>query len=488
MVALAALGSSATVVIAWQLSWFITQVFVEQATVSSALGALFAVLIAGVLKAAVIWLQELLAQRAANAVKIELRSKLLKSIVQLGPAWLARRKMAEVNILATSGLDAIDPYFSKYLPQLVYTALITPVFVVLIWLADPLSGIVLLVTLPMIPIFMILIGWATSSVQQKQLDSLNRLSSHFLEVLRGLTTLRVFRRAESQIEIMKRVSEQHRSKTMKVLRISFLSGFALELAGSVSVALIAVSIGLRLVDGSIALLIGLYVLILAPEAYLPLRQVGAHFHAASEGLTASQGVLDIIDEANALVSETNASEASQRIFMAGALTVITGPSGAGKSTIFKQMLAFHTDGNPSEDVAKRTQISWLPQSPGLFLGSVQENIIGPELLNDQALADCISFAALDDLALESSVGDAGASISGGQAQRVALARTFYRALTKHTPILLLDEPISALDEERAAKVMQAFKFFAASGRTVVAISHQNILIEGADVVEEVRFA
>jgi ATP-binding cassette subfamily C protein CydD len=488
VVALAALGSSATVVIAWQLSWFVTQVFVEQAQLTSVVGSLIAVLIAGAIKAAIIWAQELLAQRAANAVKIELRSKFFDAVIKLGPAWLARKKMAEVNILATSGLDAIDPYFSKYLPQLVYTAIITPVFVLLIWLADPLSGVVLLVTLPLIPLFMILIGWATNAVQQSQLDTLNRLSSHFLEVLRGLTTLRVFRRAEPQIEIMKQVSEQHRASTMKVLRVSFLSGFALELAGSVSVALIAVSIGLRLVDGSMALFIGLYVLILAPEAYLPLRQVGAHFHAASEGLTASQGVLDIIDEAVAQDSSKAASATEKFNFSPGKLTVITGPSGAGKSTIFRQLLSFHTDGDSLEANAQRSRISWLPQSPGLFLGTVQENIVGPDLLNEKALLRALSFAALDDLELDVSVGVAGASISGGQAQRVALARTFYRAITKGTAILLLDEPISALDEERAKIVIHSLKHFAAEGSTVVAISHQQTLIDSADQVERVSLA
>jgi ATP-binding cassette subfamily C protein CydD len=488
VVALAALGSSATIVIAWQLSWFISQVFVEQATVQLAISALIWVLFAGGIKAAIIWLQELLAQRAANAVKIELRGKLFDAITQLGPAWLARKKMAEVNILATSGLEAIDPYFSKYLPQLVYTALITPVFVLLIWLADPLSGVVLILTLPLIPIFMMLIGWATSAVQQAQLDSLNRLSSHFLEVLRGLTTLRVFRRAHSQVEIMDQVSEQHRSKTMKVLRISFLSGFALELAGSVSVALIAVSIGLRLVDGSMGLFIGLYVLILAPEAYLPIRQVGAHFHAASEGLTASQGVLNIIDEAAIQRSTKVASTTDKRQFSSGHLTVLTGPSGAGKSTIFRQLLSFDTDGDSIEAAAERAKISWLPQSSGLFLGSVQENIVGPDLVDQHALSQSIQMAALDDLSLEVTVGVAGASISGGQAQRVALARTFYRALTKNTQMLLLDEPISALDEARATKVISALKFLANEGRTVVAISHQQALIKAADLVEDVRVA
>lgn len=488
MVALAAIGSSATIVIAWQLSWFITQIFVEKAPVQAAIGALVAVLVAGGLKALVVWVQELLAQRAANAVKIELRSKFFASIVKLGPAWLARKKMAEINILATSGLDAIDPYFSKYLPQLVYTAIITPIFLVLIWIADPLSGVVLLFTLPLIPVFMILIGWATNSVQQKQLDSLNRLSSHFLEVLRGLTTLRVFGRAETQIEIMNWVSEQHRSKTMKVLRVSFLSGFALELAGSVSVALIAVSIGLRLVDGSIGLLIGLYVLILAPEAYLPLRQVGAHFHAASEGLTASQGVLDIIDEATAETIIESATKAPQQIFAPGKLTVITGPSGAGKSTIFREMLSFSVDGSPPTSAVERAQISWLPQSPALFMASVRENITGPDDCDQMALAQSVQLAELDDLDLNVEAGVSGSSISGGQAQRVALARTFYRALTKKTQILLLDEPISALDENRAIKVVATLKGLAAQGLTVVAISHQQLLIDAADEVNQVKHA
>jgi ATP-binding cassette subfamily C protein CydD len=292
VVALATLGTVATIVIAWHISLIVTKVFVEHSDADALISSFLWVASAGAIKALVIWLQELASARSSNAVKVQLRTKLYDSIFKLGSIWLNKNSLAEVNVLATTGLNSLEPYFSKYLPQLVYAALVTPVFVMVIWATDAASGIALIATLPLIPIFMILIGWATQTVQRKQLDSLTKLTQHFLEVLRGLTALRVFGRAKAQVAIIGEVSEQYRVRTMKVLRITFLSGFALELIGSLSVALIAVSIGLRLVNGEISLLTGLFILLLAPEAYLPIRQVGAHFHAATEGVAASQKVLD----------------------------------------------------------------------------------------------------------------------------------------------------------------------------------------------------
>ena len=201
--------------------------------------------VAGLLKAAVIWIQELSSNRAAAKVKLELRSKFFNAIDRLGSPWLKSQSTAQLGLLANNGLDSLDAYFSKYLPQLIYTAIVTPLFVVLIGWADLVSAITLIVTIPLIPIFMILIGWATQSTQQRQLSALTRLGQHFLEALRGLTTLRVFGRANAQVETMAAVGEEYRVRTMKVLRLSFLSGFALELLASLSVALIAVSIGLR---------------------------------------------------------------------------------------------------------------------------------------------------------------------------------------------------------------------------------------------------
>lgn len=485
MVALATLGTLTTVVIAWHIALIVSKVFIDHAGVDALYPSFLWVASAGAIKALVIWIQELASTQAANAVKVQLRTKLYDSIFHLNSAWLNKNSLAEVNVLATTGLNSLEPYFSKYLPQLVYTALVTPVFVAVIWIADTASGLALVATLPLIPIFMILIGWATQTVQQKQLESLTQLSQHFLEVLRGLTTLRVFGRARAQVSIISEVSEQYRLRTMKVLRITFLSGFALELISSLSVALIAVSIGLRLVNGEISLLIGLFILLLAPEAFLPIRQVGAHFHAAAEGVAASQKVLDIIDESKGLlVSEATADKYE---FICGKLTVITGPSGIGKSTIFRRKLGL----NGSKAEIDFSDAAWMPQRLALFDGTVQENITGStqeETIDKSSLAVAVKLAALDDLKLSTYVGQDGGQISGGQAQRVSLARCFYRALVTGAQYILLDEPVSALDDSRASTVIDSLKFFASEERAVVAITHQQKLIIAADKIIEVLHA
>lgn len=479
------LGSSATVTMSWSLAYFVSQIFIEHATLESVRYCFAWLAIGGLTKAFVVWLQEFLATRASAAVKVQLRQKLFGAVELLGPSWLAKKSVAEVNLLATSGLDALEPYFSKYLPQLVYTALVTPVFLAIIWLTDLPSGVTLLVTLPLIPLFMILIGWATKSVQQGQLDSLTQLSQHFLEVLRGLTTLKIFGRVDAQAKALERVSGEHRQRTMKVLRVSFLSGFALELIASLAVALIAVSIGLRLLSGELTLMVGLFVLLLAPETYLPLRQVGAQFHASAEGVAASSGILDIIQEAQLEPKSSHSVAVDDYHFEPGELTAIVGPSGVGKSSIFRQLLGFHS----SSVGLEKDQVSWLPQASRLFEGTVKTNIVGPgRNAAESIFRTACQLAALDDLTAEHQVGVAGASVSGGQAQRICLARAFYRALESKCSHLLLDEPISALDEARAAVVVQSLKDFATSGLTVVAISHQKLLVNSADRVIEVERA
>lgn len=428
-------------------------------------------------KAAVIWLQEFLSSFAAASVKTQLREKFLNAIERLGSRWLESQKISDVQILITRGIDSLEPYFSKYLPQLVYALVVTPVFVFVIWSNDLASGLTLVATLPLIPVFMILIGWATNSAQKRQLETLFRLGSYFLESLRGLTTLKVFGRAKNQIKTISEVSEQYRLRTMKVLRISFLSGFALELIGSLSVALIAVSIGLRLVDGQISLLTGLFVLLLAPEAYLPIRQVGAHFHAASEGLTASRQVIDVIESAES-VEEGFITKFEYKV---GNLTALVGPSGVGKSSIFKNLI------NESSSGVSLEAITWMPQQANLFAGTVQQNISGSgKKLNQAAFDQAVRMSALDDISTDFEIGASGAFVSGGQAQRIALARAFYRALDKATPLILLDEPTSAIDARRAACVAKSLVDLASDGRAVVVISHQPELINLADSIIEVK--
>ena len=476
VVVLATIGVLSTLVIAWHLTRFITQVFVTHANPVTVAGSLFVAGFFGLVKGITIWAQEALAARASASARQELRGKYLSALFLLDSAGRSPQdSTAARHMLANRGLDALDAYFAKYLPQLAFAAMVTPVFVLVTFMTDWLSGLILLLTIPLIPLFMAIIGWATRSVQQRQIDSLNRLSQHFIEVLRGLTTLKIYGREWAQIHILREVGEQYRRKTMKVLSVSFLSGFALELAASLSVALIAVSIGLRLMDGSLALSAGLFVLLLAPEAYLPLRMVGANFHAAAEGVQASAAVLDAIEAANLETSEQRIP--AEDLPTRGALTVLAGPSGAGKSTLLKQYRNSFGLG----------QVAWMAQTPYLFEGTVLENLIGPGSArrgdyDSNALKDALTASCLDDLALEQQVGEAGSAISGGQRQRVALARAIYRLHSKRLDYLLLDEPISALDSTRAEAIVFNLKKLASNGVSVVAVSHQGLLIEAADSI------
>lgn len=402
--------------------------------------------------------------RAGLAAKLELRAAFLSALNHLGSAWLGRRTTSDVALLATHRIDALDAYFSRFLPSLVGTVLITPIMTIAIFGQDVWSGIIVMCTLPLIPLFMIFIGWATQDIQKRQIMALNTLASHFTDVLRGLTTLRVFGRLENQILAISRNSEDFRKRTMKVLRMSFLSGLALEVGSSLAVALVAVSIGLRLIDGSLALAPGLMALLLAPEAFLPIRQVGANFHSSNEGVAASGELLDAIDAA--FVPSETSSELAE-IFANGQITHLIGPSGSGKTTLINRLR--------SELPPK--SVTWMPQRSALLSGTVHSNIVGPSgVANADALSRALGLAALDDIDLNLIVTDAGQAMSGGQLQRVALARAFYRCLTMQTEWLLLDEPLSALDSARSATIQASIQTFASDGARVVVASHQPLAI------------
>lgn len=247
-------------------------------------------------RAVVLWLMELATTRGAAKVKSQLRLKLVTAISSLGPRWMAHQNSAHLTTVVGRGLEALDSYFSRYLPQLILTTLATPILIAVLFTEDFGTGLTVVLTLPLIPLFMILIGWATRTVQSQQWRQLTSLSSGFLDVVEGLSTLKIFNRANRQEGHIERLTEDYRRRTMKVLRVSFLSGFTLELIASLSVALVAVSIGIRLIDGELALGVGLFALLLTPEAYLPLRNVGAQFHAAAEGMSAAEDVFEILDQ------------------------------------------------------------------------------------------------------------------------------------------------------------------------------------------------
>jgi ATP-binding cassette subfamily C protein CydD len=504
-------------------AWFATALIVgiiDGRELSALAPDLLAFGVVVVARAVFVWLLDVLAAQGAARVKSQLRVRVLGAIAKLGPAWLAERNSARVTTVVSQGLDALDGYFAKYLPQLILTAIATPIVLLVLLLQDFTTAIIIIVTLPLIPVFMVLVGLATQSVQKKQWAALTRLASGFLDVVDGLSTLTIFGRQHRQAARIDSVTEDYRKRTMGVLRVSFVSGFVLELAGSLSVAVVAVSVGLRLVSGDLGLEVGLFVLLLTPEAYLPLRQVGAQFHAAADGVAAADEVFQILDGAPAAGAAASAARpaASGRApvlavenltvrygdrtvvdglgvsFAPGRITAIAGPSGAGKSSVIAAVLGFvpyggdvTLDGVALDPGAARPLVAWSGQRPALMAGSVAQNIaIGADTVDETLLREAMRYAAAELIDPQQVLGEGGSGLSGGQSQRVSLARAFYRALEKSCPVVILDEPSSALDAATEGELIHGLQRLAATGTAVVVVSHRAALLDAADSTLELR--
>ncbi|WRZ58346.1 thiol reductant ABC exporter subunit CydD [Streptomyces sp. NBC_01294] len=477
-------------------------------------------------RALIAWLTELAAHRAGAAVKSELRVRLLDRAAELGPTGLTGQKTGSLVSLATRGVDALDDYFSRYLPQLGLAVVVPVAVLARIVTEDWVSAAIIVVTLPLIPLFMVLIGMATQSRMDRQWRLLSRLSGHFLDVVAGLPTLKVFGRAKAQAESIRKITDDYRRATMRTLRIAFLSSFALELLATLSVALVAVTIGMRLVHGELDLYTGLVILILAPEAYLPLRQVGAQYHAAAEGLAAAEEIFEILEipaagpagtaelpagtplrieiDGVAVRYEGRGEDSPRPVSLTvgpGECVALTGPSGAGKSTLLQVLLGFvpPTAGRvriAGVDLAElspahwQERIAWVPQRPHLFAGTIAENVRlarpgASDTEVDAALKDAGAreFVAALPRGAQTLLGEGGVGLSAGQRQRLALARAFLA----DRPVLLLDEPTAALDGETEAAVVDAVRRLSA-GRTVLLVVHRPALLAVADRVVEVRAA
>lgn len=514
---LAALNTAAVIAFAWFLAWSIAEA-VGGASVDS-----LAPLVAGLAGAVVargllVWATDAAAAAASAKVKAQLRTSAMTALAA-SPARVRERGTSSLTTLLGGGLDALDGYFGKYVPQLIATAITTPIMVVVIFVSDPLSGVIVAVTLPLIPIFMVLIGLATRGVADRQWVTLQRLSGAFLDVVGGLGTLMIFGRQHRQRARMAAVGDDYRASTMKVLRVTFLSGFVLEFGASIAIALVAVEIGLRLLGaldgGALTLGIGLFVLLLAPEAFLPVRAVGAQFHAAADGLAAASDVLEIIEggtDAAAPVAPAPAPRSTARepradalevdsltveragasildgvsmSFPAGAITALTGRSGSGKTTLVRAITGL----TPSTGVIEldgraltRGDIAWAGQEPQLYAASVAENIAIGSVAPDAALVRwALDAAGAEDLEPASVLGVGGVGLSGGQAQRVAIARALYRMRELDCPVLLLDEPTSALDAGTEQRLMSALREQADAGRIVIVVSHRPEVVAAADL-------
>ncbi|GAA3809511.1 thiol reductant ABC exporter subunit CydD [Streptomyces chiangmaiensis] len=467
-------------------------------------------------RALVSWLTELAAHRASAAVKSELRRRLLERAGALGPGWLGEQRTGSLVALATRGVDALDDYFSRYLPQLGLAVVVPVAVLARIVTEDWVSAALIVGTLPLIPLFMMLIGWAAQSQMDRQWRLLSRLSGHFLDVVAGLPTLKVFGRAKAQAESIKRITGEYRRATMRTLRIAFLSSFALELLATISVALVAVTIGMRLVHGDMDLYTGLVILVLAPEAYLPLRQAGAQYHAAAEGLSAAEEIFAVLEtpvppcgtrtlpdgeiafEGVTVQYPGRSSDAVSAVSLtvgAGETVALVGPSGVGKTTLLNVLLGFvrPTDGRvrvggadlATADLGEwRSRIAWVPQRPHLYAGTITENVRlarpdADDAAVRRALADAGALEFVEALpdGADTVLGEDGAGLSAGQRQRLALARAFLA----DRPVLLLDEPTASLDGATEADVVEAVRRLAV-GRTVLLVVHRPALLGLADRV------
>ncbi len=511
---------------AWLLAAVVAGAFIDRkdlAQLKIPIGLLLGIFC---LRALVAWWQELAANRCSAEVKSTLRAALVRRAVILGPDGHVSGRSGDLATLAVRGVDALDAYYARYLPQVVLAVVVPLTVLVAVFSADLVSGAIMLATLPLVPIFMALVGMETQARTDRQLKSLQLLAGHFLDVVTGLPTLKIFGRSRVQLATIRKVADSYREKTMAALRVTFLSSLVLELLASVSVALVAVAIGLRLLAGHLTLQTSLFVLVLAPEAYLPLRQLGAEFHASAEGKSAALQVFDVLDRPvpprgwrtdvpdparTGIFFESVgfAYPGCERPALSGVtfevhpgeLLALAGPSGCGKSTLLAMLLGFIQPDEGSVMVgdvdlgtidadAWRKGIAWAPQRPHLFAGTIADNVrLGRPDAGAAEVHDALAAAGLADLVASlpdgvgTHLGERGTGISAGERQRVALARAFLR----QPRLLLLDEPTANLDGETEAEVLDAVVRLA-RGRTVVMVAHRPALLDLADRVVDLSRA
>jgi ATP-binding cassette subfamily C protein CydD len=473
-------------------------------------------------RSALAWAQGTVSARVAATVKAALRADLLGAVGRHGPGWVAGQRAGELATLAGRGLDALDAYFTGYLPQLVLSVTVPVAVLARIVLADWSSALIIALTLPLIPVFGALLGWQAQAATERQWRRLSLLGGHFLDMVAGLPTLRAFGRARAQTEVVRRMADGHRAATMKTLRIAFLSALVLELVATLSVALVAVPVGIRLLGGGLALHTALLVLLLTPEAYLPLRAAGSRFHASMEGLTALDEALTVsaapatpraaegaavpdgrgeihLEAVTVAYERTTALRDVTLTIRPGERIAVIGPSGAGKSTLLGLLLGFvtPTGGRVTVDGidlatadldAWRRHVAWVPQRAHLFAATLTDNIrLGAPDTPPGAVAAAVRDAALDDVVaglpdgLDTLLGERGHGLSSGQRQRVALARAFLR----DAPVVLLDEPTARLDTASEAVVLDATRRLVA-GRTALLVAHRPALLADADRVLRVE--
>jgi thiol reductant ABC exporter CydD subunit len=484
----------------------------QRSAISNVMVGLAVVVVGRVMVA---WLQDSTALRSSALVKSQLRGRLVEHSAALGPDSAAAR--SDVAALATRGIDALDGYFGQYLPQLVLAVIVPIVVLARLLPADLTAAVTVAVTIPLIPVFMVLVGRATEAATGKRWDALARLSHHFLDVVAGFQTLKVFGRAKAQADSVRRTTDQYRTTTMATLRIAFLSSLVLELIATLSVALVAVEVGLRLVGGGLDLRTGLLVIILAPEAYLPLRQVGARYHAAADGVAAAERTFTILETPRAPSGtdsdipdlRTRGSISVRGVSVAhpgrtgwapdgadltatlGEVVVLIGSSGAGKTTLLSVLLGARQpehgivtisgDGRAAQltdlDLDRwHAQLAWVDQTPYLFAGTIADNVrLSRPDADDRSVRTALDAAGLGGMAADRRLQESGRGLSAGEQRRLAIAR----ALLRDAPLVLLDEPTAGLDAATEADVLFSIRALAERA-IVIMVSHRPAAIAIAD--------
>lgn len=522
------LGAGAIIAQMTFLSRVVNRVFLFHEGLDQVGQLLLFLLGAIVVRAGLVWMREVTAQNGAIRFKIELRKRLFAHLLELGPVYSKGESTGELVTTSSEGIERLDPYVSRYLPQVALSILVPLLIATYIFLLDWTSAMLLLVTGPIIPLLMILVGSYAEKHVQRQWLALSRMSAYFLDAVQGLATLKLFGGGDAARERIARLSDRFREQTLKMLRIAFLSGMVLEFMSAVAIALVAVTLGIRLIDGGISFESAFLVLLLAPEFYRPLRELGVHRHAGMEGKAAAKRISEILETPTLIHNEaasykrpinqlsitfagvTYTYPGSERpalqdinlVLPAGTCTALVGRSGAGKSTIANLLLRFMdvqggrivVNDIPLTELPVETwreYVAVVPQRPYLFHGSVFANIsLARPTASDDEVAQAAEFAGATEFinrlpqGYATEIGERGVRLSAGQAQRIAIARAFL----KNAPLLILDEPTSSLDPRSEVLIRRALERLMRN-RTVLVIAHRYNTIASAEqiaVLEEGR--
>ena len=463
------------------------------------------------------YFSECYSRRGAMDIKTNIRSRLLNRLFQLGPAYTQTKGSAKVAHLLHQGVDSLEDYFAGYLPVIAYCAVIPLAILIAVFPIDWQSGLILLFTAPMVPFFMILIGHKAQRLNEEHWAKLQRMSSHFLDIIQGLTQLKIFNASRREIAAVKKISDDYGDETMGILKIAFLSSFVLEFLASISIALVAVILGFRLYYGDVDYVFALWVLLLAPEFYLPFRQLGTQYHAKMAGVSAAEDLIEVLSEKQIQASQQDTFMAPFTInlvqaefaypdrsnaltnvnveFSSHGLYAVIGDSGSGKSTLTDMVLGFVQPNagqvminNKPLTSANRDQwlkhCGWISQQAQIFYGSLAFNVAMSDDYQDELVLESLekaglaSFVQTLEQGINSTIGEAGAGISGGQAQRLALARVFY-----HQPdVLILDEPTSHLDQQTEKIITSSINAYA-KNHIVIVIAHRlHTVIDAKNII------